>query len=52
MNAVCLAEVGLVNAVHFGDFDTPFLKGSRCFLIVRSKRLAVPAPSAEDNKLQ
>jgi hypothetical protein len=49
---VCLAQVGLVNAVHFGEFDTPFFEGSCCFLIVRSKRLTVPAPSAEDNELQ
>ena len=50
LNTVCLAQVGLVNAVHFGEFDTLFFEGSCCFLVVRSKRLAVPAPSVEGNE--
>lgn len=52
LNTVCLAQVGLVNAVHFGKFDTPSFKGSCRFLVVRSKRLAVPAPSAEHDELR
>jgi hypothetical protein len=47
-----LAQVGLVNAVHFGEFDTSFFEGSCRFLVVRSKRLTVPAPSAEHNELR
>jgi hypothetical protein len=44
-----LAQVGFINTVHLGELDALFLEGSGCFLVVRSKRLAVPAPSAKDD---
>jgi hypothetical protein len=46
---MCLAQVRFINTVHFGDFDALFLEGRGRFLVVRSKRLAVPAPSPGEN---
>jgi hypothetical protein len=48
---MCLTEVGLINTVDLGNFDALFFEGSGRFLVVRSKRLAVPAPSTEDERL-
>ena len=45
-----LAEVGFINAIHFGELDVLFLQGGGRFLIVGGKRLAVPAPS-KDNRV-
>ena len=42
---MCLAEVGFINAVDFGELDAFFFEGGGRFLVVGSKRLAVPAPS-------
>ena len=46
-----MAQVGLINTVHFSEFNALFFEGSGRFLVVRSKRLAVPAPSTEAEML-
>ena len=46
-----MAQVGLIDTVHFSDLDVLFFEGSGRFFVVRSKRLAVPAPSTEDEML-
>jgi hypothetical protein len=48
---MCLTQVGLINTVDLSNFDALFFESSGRFLVVRSKRLAVPAPSTEDEML-
>jgi hypothetical protein len=48
---MCLAQVRLIDTVHLGDLDAFFFERSSRFLVMRSKRLAVPAPSTDDEIL-
>ena len=44
LNAIALAQVRLINTVHFRELDALFFKHSGRLLIVRSERFAVPTP--------
>jgi hypothetical protein len=46
LNTMCLAQVGFVDTIDFGELDGFFFERGGCLLIVWGQRLAVPAPSA------
>jgi hypothetical protein len=42
-----LAQVRLINTVHFGELDALFFERSGRLLVLRSKRFAMPTPLGE-----
>ena len=44
MNAMLLAKVCLIDAVHFGDLNALLFESSGSFLVVRRECLAVTTP--------
>lgn len=48
LNAVVLAEVGLLSAVDLGESDVLLLEGSSSLLVLGGECLAVAAPGSED----
>ena len=48
LNAVVLAEVGLLSAVDLGESDVLLLEGSGSLLVLGGEGLAVTAPGSED----
>jgi hypothetical protein len=48
LNAILLAEVGLLSAVNLGELDVLLLEGGGSLLVLGGEGLAVAAPGSED----